>query len=135
MVDVNIRGILYGIAAALPVFRKQNFGHFVNIGSTAAYLIAPAMSVYSGTKIAVRAISEGLRLEAGDAIRVTVVTPGMTQSNATSTMMNDEVRAQIAARQANGGLSPSAIARAIAFAVEQPDDVDVSEVIVRPATK
>ena len=135
MIDVNIKGVLHGIAAALPVFRSQQSGHFVNIASTAAYLVLPAMSVYAGTKLAVRPSPDGLRQEAGNHLRVTVVTPGMTQTNATSTMTNPQVRAHIAARQQTGGLSPSAIARAIAFAIEQPADVNVSEVIVRPTLK
>ena len=135
MIDVNIKGVLYGIAAALPVFRKQNFGHFVNIASTAATLILPNMSVYAGTKVALKAISEGLRQEAGGTLRVSVATPGMTQTNATTTMKNQDVRAQILERQERSGLEPSAIARAIAFAIEQPEGVDVSEVIVRPSAK
>src|SRR5437879_9470079 len=81
MIDINIKGVLYGIAAALPVFRKQGFGHFVNIASTAAFLVLPSMSVYAGTKLAVRAISEGLRQEAGDQLRVTIISPGMTRTN------------------------------------------------------
>lgn len=135
MIDVNIKGVLYGIAAALPIFRSQGAGHFVNIASTATYSILPTMSVYAGTKAAVRAISEGLRQEAGDTLRVTIVTPGMTQTNATTTMTNPVVRAQIAERQSTSGLSPTAIARAIAFAIDQPPEVDVSEVIVRPTAK
>ena len=135
MIDVNLKGVLYGIAAALPVFRQQGFGHFINIASTAAYLIRPSMSVYAGTKVAVRAISEGLRQEVGDTLRVTVISPGMTRTNATSTMTNSVVRAQIAERQDKIGMSPEVIARAIAFAIEQPADVDVSEIVVRPAAQ
>jgi len=78
MVDVNIKGVLYGIAAALPVFRQQGFGHFVHMTSTAAFLTLPNQAVYSGTKAAVRAISEGLRKEGGETIRVTLVSPGYT---------------------------------------------------------
>ncbi len=81
MIDINIKGVLYGIAAALPVFRTQGFGHIVNIASTAAYLVLPSMSVYAGTKVAVRVISEGLRQEAGDKLRVTIISPGMTRTN------------------------------------------------------
>ena len=81
MVDVNLKGVLFGIAAALPVFRRQGFGHFVNTASTAAFRVTPAQSVYAGTKMAVRAISEGLRQEAGQNLRVTIVSPGMTSTN------------------------------------------------------
>jgi NADP-dependent 3-hydroxy acid dehydrogenase YdfG len=132
MIDVNLKGVLYGIAAALPVFRKQGFGHFINIASTAAYLIVPAMSVYAGTKVAVRAISEGLRQEAGDKLRVTIISPGMTRTNFAEGMTNPEVKAQLEERRDKSGMSPDAIARAIAFAIEQPAGVDVSEIIVRP---
>jgi len=76
MIDVNIKGVLYGIAAALPIFRKQGFGHFVNIASTAGHKTVPNQSVYSATRFAVRAISEGLRQDAGDKLRVTIISPG-----------------------------------------------------------
>src|SRR5437899_9818158 len=81
MIDVNIKGVLYGIAAALPVFRRQGFGHFVNTASTAGLITKPNQAVYSATKFAVRAISEGLRQEAGDKLRVTIVSPGFVQTN------------------------------------------------------
>jgi NADP-dependent 3-hydroxy acid dehydrogenase YdfG len=80
MIDVNIKGVLYGIAAALPVFRHQGFGHFVNIASTAGIVIKPTMAVYAGTKFAVRAITEGLRQEAGDKLRVTIISPGFVRT-------------------------------------------------------
>lgn len=132
MIDVNIKGVLYGIAAALPVFREQGFGHVVNIASTAAYLLVPSMSVYAGTKMAVRAISEGLRQEAGGTLRVTIISPGMTRTNFADAVTNPEVKAQLEVRRDTAGMPPDAIARAIAFAIEQPADVDVSEVVVRP---
>jgi NADP-dependent 3-hydroxy acid dehydrogenase YdfG len=132
MIDVNIKGVLYGIAAALPVFRKQGFGQFVNIASTAAYLILPNMSVYAGTKVAVRAISEGLRQEAGAKLRVTIISPGITRTNFAEAMTNLEVKAQLQERADKTAMQPEAIARAIAFAIEQPADVDVSEIVVRP---
>ncbi len=132
MVDVNIKGVLYGIAAALPVFRTQGFGHFVNIASTAAYLVVPTMSVYAGTKVAVRAISEGLRQEAGDKLRVTIISPGITRTNFADTMTNPTVKAQLEERRDKTAMPPDAIARAIAFAIEQPANIDVSEIVVRP---
>ena len=97
MIDINIKGVLYGIAAALPIFRKQGFGHFVNIASTAGHKTVPNQSVYSGTKFAVRAISEGLRQEAGDKLRVTIISPGFVRTNFTEGVTNPEVKAQIAA--------------------------------------
>jgi len=135
MIDVNIKGVLYGIAAALPVFREQGAGHFVNLASTAAFRVAPTMAVYAGTKLAVRAISEGLRIEAGDKLRVTIIAPGMTRTNAADGMANPDVRAQITESMNAFAISPDAIARAIAFAIEQPADVDVSEVVVRPTAQ
>ncbi len=135
MIDVNIKGVLYGIAAALPVFRRQGFGQFVNIASTAGLVVRPSLSVYSGTKFAVRVISEGLRQEAGDKLRVTIISPGIVQTDFTESMTNPEIRSQIADAMNKIGLSPNAVARAIAFAIEQPADVDVSEIIVRPTAQ
>ena len=93
------------------------------------------MAVYAGTKIAVRAISEGLRQEAGDKLRVTVISPGFARTNFAGSMTNQEVKAQIAASMEKFAMSPDAIARAIAFAIEQPADVDVGEIIVRPTAQ
>lgn len=135
MIDINLKGVLYGIAAALPIFRKQGFGHFINTASVAAHRILPNMAVYAGTKIAVRAISEGLRQEAGDKLRVTVVSPGFTRTNFAESMTNQEVKAQIVASMEEAAMSPDAIARAIAFAIEQPADVDVGEIVVRPTAQ
>jgi NADP-dependent 3-hydroxy acid dehydrogenase YdfG len=135
MIDINLKGVLYGIAAALPVFREQGSGHVVNIASTAAHRIVPNQSVYAGTKIAVRAISEGLRQEAGDKLRVTVISPGFTLTSFAEDVTNPEVKAQIAEARDAFAMSPDAIARAIAFAIEQPAGVDVGEVIVRPTAQ
>lgn len=135
MIDINIKGVLYGIAAALPVFRKQGAGHFVNVASTAAHRIVPGMAVYAGTKFAVRAISEGLRQEAGAALRVTVISPGMTRTGFAESMTRLELKAQTRAAMEKMAIPPDAIARAIAFAIEQPADVDVGEIIVRPTAQ
>ena len=135
MIDINIKGVLYGIAAALPVFRKQGFGHFVNTASTAGHKTVPSQSVYSGTKFAVRAISEGLRQEAGDKLRVTIISPGFVRTNFTEGVTNPEVRAQLVASRDKFAMPPDAIARAIAFAIEQPADVDVNEIVIRPTAQ
>jgi NADP-dependent 3-hydroxy acid dehydrogenase YdfG len=135
MIDINLKGVLYGIAAALPVFRRQGFGHFVNTASTAAYRVMPNQSVYAATKTAVRIVSEGLRQEAGEKLRVTVVSPGFTQTNFAEDVTNPEVRAQIAQSKDSFAMPPDAIARAIAFAIEQPPDIDVGEVVVRPTAQ
>jgi NADP-dependent 3-hydroxy acid dehydrogenase YdfG len=131
MIDVNIKGVLYGIAAALPVFRRQGSGHIINTASTAALKVSPTMSVYAGTKMAVRAISEGLRQEAGAHLRVTIVTPGMTMTEGAGAVTNPEVRAAVDKL----AMPPTAIARAIAFAIEQPAGVDVGEIVVRPTAQ
>ena len=133
MIDVNIRGVLHGIAAVLPVFLEQGSGHVVNLSSTAALQTAPAMAVYSATKQAVAAISAGLRLECGDTVRVTVVSPGMTDTNFASTMTNAAVRDQLEQRRRTRSLPPAAIAEAISYAINQPAGVDVGEIVVRPA--
>lgn len=135
MIDVNIKGVLYGIAAALPVFRRQGVGHFVNIASTAAHRIAPTMSVYSGTKFAVRAISEGLRQEAGDKLRVTVISPGFTRTNFSDGVKSPEIKAQLEATRDKLAMPSEAVARSIAYAIEQPNDIDVGEIIVRPTAQ
>ncbi|MEA2778940.1 MAG: hypothetical protein QOK29_484 [Rhodospirillaceae bacterium] len=135
MIDINIKGVLYGIAAALPVFRKQGFGHFVNTASTAGLKIVPTMAVYAGTKLAVRAISEGLRQEAGDKLRVTIISPGFVATEFVESVTDPEVRAQLAASRDKFAISPDAIARAIAFAIEQPADVDVNEIVIRPTAQ
>jgi NADP-dependent 3-hydroxy acid dehydrogenase YdfG len=135
MIDINIKGVLYGIAAALPIFRKQGFGHFVNTASIAGHKTVPNQAVYSGTKFAVRAISEGLGQEAGDKLRVTIISPGFAKTPFVDTVANAEVRAQLAASRDKLAIPPEAIARAIAFAIEQPAEVDVNEIIVRPTAQ
>jgi len=135
MIDINIKGVLYGIAAALPVFRKQGFGHFVNTASTAGHKTVPNQSVYSATKFAVRAISEGLRMEAGEKLCVTIISPGFVNTNFAEGVTNPEVKTQLENARDKFALPPEAIARAIVFAIEQPSDVDVNEITVRPTAQ
>lgn len=131
MIDVNIRGVLHGIAAGLPLMQQQKSGQFINIASIGAYTVSPTASVYCATKFAVRAISEGLRQEVGGDIRVTVISPGVTESDLAESISDEDSRALM--RDFRSIAIPAmAIARAIAYAVEQPADVDVSELIVRP---
>src|ERR1700727_143675 len=132
MIDINIKGVLYGIAAALPVFRKQGFGHFVNTASTAGHKTVPNQSIYSGTKFAVRAISEGLRQEAGDKLRVTIISPGFVRTNFAEGVTSPQMTTQLETSRDKFAIPPDAIARAIAFAIEQPAGVDVNEIIIRP---
>lgn len=136
MVDVNLNGFLYGIAAALPVFRRQGFGHFVTTISTSGLKVVPEQSVYAGTKNAVRTIHEGLRQEAGPHLRVTGISPGYVRTElATASIRHAETRRQVEEQMAAIAIPPEAIARAVAFAIDQPDDVDVGDIIVRPTAQ
>jgi NADP-dependent 3-hydroxy acid dehydrogenase YdfG len=132
MIDVNIRGVLHGISAALPVMRAQGGGHIVNVASIGAHEVEPTAAVYCATKFAVWAISEGLRKEQSDGIRVSVISPGVTESELAESI--SDTRARDAMRQYRAIAIPaSAIADAIAFAIGQPPEVDVNEIIIRPA--
>jgi len=135
MVDVNIKGVLYGIAAGMPVFRRQGFGHFVNVASTAGMKTVPNQAVYSGTKFAVRAISEGLRQEAGPDLRVTIISPGFVDTEFAEAVPDAALREQILEYRDRVAISANAIADAIAFALEQPPDVDVGEIVIRPTAQ
>ncbi|GAA3435360.1 SDR family oxidoreductase [Kutzneria kofuensis] len=135
MVDVNVKGLLHGIAAALPVFRRQGAGHFVTTVSTAAFRIVPAMAVYAGTKFAQRAICEGLRQEAGDALRVTTVLPGPIATAFGEASSNRHIRDRVTRELGRIAIAPAAVARAIAFAIEQPADVEMNEIVVRPTAQ
>lgn len=130
MIDVNIRGVLNGIAAVLPGMEMRKQGQIINLSSIGGHTVSPTAAVYCATKFAVRAISEGLRQET-DQIRVTVVSPGVVESELADTISDESARDAMKAFR-RIAIQPDAIARAVAFAIEQPDDVDVSELIVRP---
>jgi NADP-dependent 3-hydroxy acid dehydrogenase YdfG len=132
MIDVNIRGVLHGIAAALPVMRRQGGGQFVNVASVGAYEVSPTAAVYCATKFAVRALSEGLRQETGGDIRVSVVSPGVTESELADSISDQDAREAMKWYRAVA-IPASAVADAIAFAVSRPAEVDVNEIVVRPA--
>lgn len=135
MIDINIKGVLYGIAAALPVFQKQGSGHFINVASVGGIKVfSPGGTVYSSTKFAVRAISEGLRHEVGGTIRTTIVSPGVTDSelklgssHEASAKMLDEFYQQ--------AIPADSVARAVAYAIEQPANVDINEIVLRPTVQ
>jgi NADP-dependent 3-hydroxy acid dehydrogenase YdfG len=131
MVDVNIKGVLYGIAAVLPTMREQHVGHIINLSSVAGHKVFPASAVYSATKYAVRALSEGLRQEGDGEIRSTNISPGAVATELTSTI-SDPDTAKGVDEMYKMAIDPDAIARAIAYAIEQPADVDVNEIIIRP---
>ena len=135
MIDINIKGVLYGIAAALPVFQQQNAGHFINIASVAGIKVfSPGGTVYSGTKFAVRAISEGLRHEVGGSIRTTTIEPGAVDSELKFGSAHPQSRDFVVDfyKQA---IAAESVARAIAYAIEQPADVDINEIVLRPTVQ
>ncbi|WP_144715694.1 SDR family oxidoreductase [Curtobacterium pusillum] len=135
MVDVNLVGVLNGIAAALPVFREQGSGHFVHTASTSAHRIVPAQGVYAATKTAVRVLSEALRQEAGADLRVTVVSPGFTATEGVTKTNDPEQRAALRAQMDAIAMPAEAVAAAVAYAISQPAGIDVGEVIIRPTVQ
>lgn len=130
MVDVNIKGVLNGIAAVLPEMTARGSGHIINIASVGALTVSPTAAVYCATKYAVRAISDGLRQERND-IRVTCIHPGVVESELAGTITDPAAAAAMSSYRAIA-LQPDAIGRAVRFAIEQPDDVDINEIVVRP---
>jgi NADP-dependent 3-hydroxy acid dehydrogenase YdfG len=134
MIDVNLKGVLYGIAAALPIFIAQGGGHIINISSVAGTKVfAPGGTVYSGTKFAVRAISEGLRQEIGGKIRVTSIEPGAVDSDLKYSTTSGASAAVMDFYKI--AIPAASVARAIAFAIEQPADVDINEIVLRPTAQ
>lgn len=133
-IDVNIKGVLYSIASVLPYMQSAQSGHIINISSVAGHKVFPGGAVYCASKFAVRAISEGLRQEVGGNIRCTVISPG-----AVATELTDSVKDPDAAENIDqiyqDAIDPDAIARAIAFAIEQPAEVDINEILVRPTAQ
>ncbi|MFA4902671.1 MAG: SDR family oxidoreductase [Desulfobaccales bacterium] len=132
MIDINIKGVLYGIAAALPVFQKQGHGHFINIASVAGIKVfSPGGSVYSGTKFAVRAITEGLRHEVGKIIRTTTISPGAVDTELKYGSTHQQ-SADFIKDFYKIAIPADSVARAIAYAIEQPANVDINEIVLRP---
>ena len=131
MIDVNIKGVLYGIAAVLPIMKAQKSGQIINLSSIGGHAVYPTAAVYCATKFAVGAISEGLRQEVGGDIRVTVISPGTTESELADSI-SDEAAKKGMQEFRRISIPATAIARSILFAISQPDDVDISEIIVRP---
>ncbi|MEU9335642.1 SDR family oxidoreductase [Streptomyces sp. NPDC048290] len=133
MIDVNLRGVLHGIAAVLPVMREQGHGHIVNLSSVSGLRVDPTSAVYSATKYAVRALSEGLRQESRE-LRVTVISPGLTRSELTGSIGDSGVRDAVR-EQMDIAIPATAIGAAVRYAIDQPDDVDVNEIVVRPTAQ
>jgi len=136
MIDVNLRGVLHGIAAALPLFRRQGSGHFVTVASTSALKWVPGQGVYAATKAGVRALCEVLRQEmAPEGLRATMVHPGFADTGFIASTRDPEELAALTARRDEIAMPPEAIAEAVAYAIAQPGAVDVGEITVRPTVQ
>ncbi|WP_312900493.1 SDR family oxidoreductase [Chryseobacterium taichungense] len=133
MIDINLKGVLYGMAAAIPVFQQQQAGHIVNIISTAGIKITPMMGVYAGTKNAIRTIGEAFRQESDGKIRITGISPGYVNTDFASNIRNEEMKAAIQQGMEQMAIDPIAIANAVIYAVSQPDDVEIGEIVIRPS--
>lgn len=134
IIDVNVKGVLYGIGAALPIMQSQDAGHIVNLSSVAGHKVLPNSAVYSGAKFAVRAITEGLRGEIGPDIRATIISPGAVESELISTITHEDSAAG-AEQLYQLAIDADAVARAIAYAIAQPREVDVNEIVLRPTAQ
>lgn len=135
MIDVNLCGTLYGIAAALPVFARQASGHVINVVSTAGIKMVPSMGVYAATKNAVRTVTEILRQEAGPHLRVTEVSPGMTDTSFVDSITDLTQKTMIEGQLGAIAIPPDAIARGILYAIEQTPEVDVGSIVIRPTAQ
>lgn len=135
MIDVNLKGVLYGFAAAIPVFRAQGDGHLINIISTAGLKIVPLQGVYAGTKNAVRTIAEAFRQESDGKIRITGISPGVVRTELADRIKNPAMKEAIAANMEQVAISPDAIAQAVSYALQQPADVEIGDMVIRPAAQ
>ncbi|MBC9796412.1 SDR family oxidoreductase [Sinomicrobium weinanense] len=133
MIDINLKGVLYGMAAAIPVFKEKRSGHIINIISTAGIKITPTMGVYAGTKNAVRTITEAFRQESDGSIRITGISPGFINTDFANNIRNEEMRAAIIESRDQIGISPIAIADAVIYAISQPKDIEIGDIVIRPA--
>ena len=136
MIDVNIKGVLYGVAAALPIMQRQKQGHIINIASVLGFkVLAPGGTVYSATKFAVRAVTEGLRIELkADNIRSTIISPGAVATELPESSSDEAIRSQLRERY-KIAIPAASIARAVGYAIEQPPDVEIDEVVIRPTAQ
>ena len=133
MIDINLKGVLYGMAAAIPVFKQQESGHIVNIISTAGIKIAPMQGVYAGTKNAIRTISEAFRQESDGTIRITGISPGFVKTDFANNIKNEEMKTAIQKGMEQIAIDPIAIANAVIYAISQPDDVEIGDIVIRPS--
>lgn len=135
MIDINLKGVLYGIAAAVPVFKAQGVGHIVNIISTSGIKIVPMQGVYAGTKNAVRTIGEALRQESDGRLRVTGISPGVVQTELANGIKDEQMRGAILGNMETLAIKPEAIAGAVAFAIGLPAEVEVGDIVIRPSVQ
>ncbi|MEH2421487.1 MAG: SDR family oxidoreductase [Nostoc sp.] len=134
-IDVNIKGVLYGIAAALPYMQQQKAGHIINVSSVAGHKVGPGFAVYAATKHAVRALSEGLRQEVKPYnIRTTVISPGAVATELPNSVTEPDVAEKVR-KSYEIAIPADSFARAVAFAMSQPEDVDVNEILFRPTSQ
>lgn len=133
MIDINLKGVLYGMAAAIPVFKQQRFGHIINIISTSGIKIVPMQGVYAGTKNAVRTIAESFRQESDGNIRITGISPGFVKTDFADNIKNEEMKTAIQKGMEQIAINPVAIAHAVIYAVSQPDDVEIGDIVIRPS--
>jgi NADP-dependent 3-hydroxy acid dehydrogenase YdfG len=133
MIDVNFKGVLYGIAAALPHMQQQKGGHIINVSSVAGHKVTPTAAVYAATKHAVRALTEGLRQEVKPYnLRTTIISPGAVDTELANHITDTEVAAGIQQYNAEYSISPDTLAHAVVYALSQPQDVDINEILFRP---
>ncbi|GAB4024715.1 SDR family oxidoreductase [Spirosoma gilvum] len=135
MIDINLKGVLHGMAAAIPVFQQQQQGHIVNIISTSGLKIVPAQGVYAATKNAVRTLSEAFRQESDGHIRITGISPGFVKTELANAMQDETMKSTILETMETMALKPEAIAHAVIYAISQPSDVEVGEIVIRPAAQ
>lgn len=133
MIDINLKGVLYGMAAAIPVFRQQQLGHIVNIISTSGIKIVPMQGVYAGTKNAIRTIAEAFRQESNGNIRITGISPGFVKTDFADNIKNNEMKVTIQKGMEQMAIDPIAIANAVIYAISQPDDVEIGDIVIRPS--
>lgn len=135
MIDINLKGVLYGMAAAIPVFQKQQLGHIVNIISTSGLKISPTMGVYAATKNAVRTLTEAFRQESDGKIRITGISPGVVNTELAQSIQESKTRDSIQALMDTMALSPESIANAVSFAIRQPAEVEIGDITIRPSVQ
>lgn len=133
MIDINLKGVLYGMAAAIPVFKEQGSGHIVNIISTAGIKIVPMQGVYAGTKNAIRTIAEAFRQESDGNLRITSISPGFVKTDFANGIKNQQMKTAIQNGMEQIAIDPIAIANAVIYAVSQPEDVEIGDIVIRPS--